>query len=97
MYQRSKFPLHFKQSVVYKWPYPKKNCNQFYIYESERGLGNKVKEHSRHATSTLGVYCESNIHPKPGISYFKVIIKTTSSCKGSQVRHPHQDQQPNTQ
>ena len=72
MHTKEKNPLHFVQNIVYKLSCAEGRCSQSYIDESSRYLENRVKEHSSQVTSTIYIHNESNNHPLPNISHFKV-------------------------
>ena len=73
MLHTEKIPLHLTQNEVYKLSCSEESCSQSYIGKSSSCLEHRVKEHSRHVSSTVYIPSESNNQIHANTSHFKVI------------------------
>ena len=78
MHPKEKISIDQKMDLVYHWECKADGCNSFYIGETSRALGERVKEHSKSTTSATLKHCKDPHHPLPSISDFSIIDKDPS-------------------
>ena len=67
-----------KKDIVYYWECQADGCKSFYVVETSRALGERVKEHCKSSTSAILKHCTDNHHPLPSVSNFSIIDKDPS-------------------
>ena len=78
MHSKDKISTNQKKDIVYHWECQADGCNSFYIRETSRVLGERVKEHSKSKTLAILKHCRDFHHPLPSINDFSIIDKDPS-------------------